>query len=123
MAKTVHCCKGFTLIELLVVMTIVSILTAFAVPEYQHYKKRGFDLRAEFDLRNVAIAEEAYFMDHEEYYPCTNAECTELPGIAKLSDGVTLNITTTDTSFQGSSSHPQGTGKTFHYDSEQGGFL
>jgi type IV pilus assembly protein PilA len=66
-----HSPQGFTLIELLVVMAIVSILTAIAVPQYDAYKKRSFDLRAATDLHNIATAEEAYFMDNEEYLSCS----------------------------------------------------
>jgi len=112
---------GFTLIELLVVMTIISILSAFAIPQYQEYKREGFDLRAQHDLRNIAIAQEAYFLNNEEYLSCSDSGCSELPGIAGLSAGVTLAITADDSSFQGTASHPKGTGKVYQWDSETGG--
>ena len=115
--------NGFTLIELLVVMTIVATLSAFAVPHYQSYRERSFDLRAQFDLRSVAIAEEAHFLDEEQYLSCQNAQCEHLPGIARLSDGVQLTITAADTSFTGKASHPKGSGKEFHWDSERGGLI
>ncbi len=54
---------GFTLLELLVVIAIVSILSAIAVPQFSAYRQRSFDVRARQDLHNVAIAEEAYFLD------------------------------------------------------------
>ena len=114
---------GFTLIELLVVITIVSILTAVALPQYSVYKKKAFDLRAQEDLRNVAIAEEAYFIESEKYLSCRDDECTDLPGITKISKGVTINIQADESVFTGTSTHTHGSGKIFRWDSEQGGLL
>lgn len=115
--------SAFTLIELMITMTIVAILSAVAIPQFNDYRARGFDVRALSDLRNVAIAEEAYFLDEEEYLSCTNDSCGALPGIATISPGVTIEISASDTSFTGSASHEQGSGKTFTWDSLQGGLL
>ena len=112
---------GFTLIELLVTMTIISVLMTIAIPQYQEYRKRGFDMRAESDLRNVAIAEEAYFLDWERYLSCGGATCSGLPGIQRLSPGVTLQITATATGFTGTAAHPNGTGSVFAWDTSRGG--
>ena len=113
--------RGFTLLELLVTLTIVSIITAIAVPQYREYRQKGFDARASSDLRNVAIAQEAHFLEHEEYLTCSNESCVQLPGIASLSSGVTLNITAHEASFIGQSTHERGSGRTFIWDSDQGG--
>jgi type IV pilus assembly protein PilA len=115
--------RGFSLIELLVVMGIISTLIAVALPRYASYRANAFDSRAETDLRSVALAEEAYFLDNDKYLACSGQSCSSLPGIRKLSDGVVLSISTTDTGFQGSASHPRGSGKVFRWDSEQGGLL
>jgi type IV pilus assembly protein PilA len=113
---------GFTLIELLVVIAIIGILAAIAIPQFAEYRQRGFDARAKSDLRNVASAEEAYFADNEVYVDCTEANCPGLlPGIAGLSNGVTLQVTAAANSFTGSSTHPKGTGVTCHWDSNAGG--
>ena len=101
-------------------MAIIAVLTAVAVPQYSDYKKRAFDTRAATDLRNVATSEELYFMDNEEYLPCQNLACEELPGIGAISDGVTLQITASESSFVGSATHPKGS-KQFLWDSERGG--
>ncbi len=121
--KTCHLntSSGFTLLELLVVIAIMGILTAISLPRYVEYKQRAFDARAWEDLRNVATAEEAYFLDFEHYLSCADITCTELPGIARISKGVTLAMTGDDTNFTGESSHPQGSGKVFMWDSELGG--
>jgi prepilin-type N-terminal cleavage/methylation domain-containing protein len=116
-----HRSAGFTLIELLVVMGIVSALIAVALPRYSDYRAHSFDSRAEIDLRSVAMAEEAYFLEKEEYLSCTNDTCAQLPGIQKLSPGVVLGITASKTGFTGTSSHPKGSGKTFKWDSAAGG--
>jgi len=114
--------KGFTLIELLVVIAIIGILAAIAIPQFAEYRARGFDARSRSDLRNVATAEEAYFVDNEVYKSCTNSACaTNLPGLAALSNGITLQITATTTGFTGTSTHPKGTGITCNWDSSSGG--
>ena len=116
-----HHSAGFTLIELLVVMGIVSALIAVALPRYGDYRARSFDSRAEIDLRSVAMAEEAYFLETEEYMSCANDTCAQLPGIQKLSAGVVLSIAASKTGFTGTSSHPKGSGKIFKWDSAAGG--
>lgn len=124
MSRT-HYCKanGFTLLELLVVMSIVSALAAIAIPRYAAYKATAFDTRAELDLRSVAIAEEAYFLQHEEYLACSNESCTQLPGIKRLSGGVSLDVRNASDGFIATSSHPRGTGRVFTWDSNQGGLI
>jgi type IV pilus assembly protein PilA len=117
-----HSQRGFSLIELLVVMGIMSTLIAVALPRYASYRATAYDSRAETDLRSVAMAEEAYFLENDKYLACADNSCASLPGIRKLSAGVILSVTTTDTGFVGTSKHPKGTGKVFTWDSEQGGF-
>lgn len=113
--------KAFTLLELMITLTIVSILVSIAIPQYTDYKRRAFDTRASVDLRNVALAEEAYYMDSESYLSCSSSACLSLPGVGALSKGVELSINASDSSFTGESSHPGGTGKVFNWDSENGG--
>ena len=113
--------NGFSLIELLVVMGIVSALVAISLPRYAAYRAHAFDARAEIDLRSVAMAEEAYFLTNDRYLSCSGISCAQLPGIQKLSEGVTLTIQAADTSFRGTASHPRGSGRTFAWDSSAGG--
>ena len=116
--------QGFTLIELLVCLSIIGILTATMVPSYTQFRKRAYDQRAQGDLRSVALAEEAYFLDTERYVSCSNNDCANrLPSLPGLSLGTVLSVAAQESSFVGRSLHPKGSGRRFVWDSERGGML
>jgi type IV pilus assembly protein PilA len=119
--KMIRSRQGFTLIELLVVVAIIGILAAIAIPQFAIYRQRGFDARAESDLRNAATAEEAYFATNQAYATCASASAcvSALPGYSQ-SNGVSLAMTGTAVSFTGTASHTNGS-KTWSYDSTAGG--
>ena len=58
---------GFTLIELLVVIAIIGILAAIAIPQFATYRRRGYGSQVKSDIRNIATAEEAYFVNANTY--------------------------------------------------------
>jgi type IV pilus assembly protein PilA len=115
--------KGFTLVELLVVIAIIGILAAIAIPQFQEYRKRGYDAGARSDLRNAATAEEAYFIDNDKYVSCAgSAACVAaLPGLKATSATVALNMTGSTTSFTGTSTASAGSGVTYTWNSANGG--
>ena len=58
---------AFTLIELLIVVVVIGILVAILIPSFKNTKGRANEAALKSDLRNIAVAQEAYFFDHAAY--------------------------------------------------------
>lgn len=117
---------GFTLIELLVVVAIIGILAAIAIPQFDSYRRRAFDGSARADLRNAAVAQEAFFTVNNTYQSCTDNGCLEgqpngLPGLRNLSPGVSLTMEGSATEFSGTATNASGSGAVYTWDSDNGG--
>ena len=56
--------KGFTLIELMIVISIIGILTAIAIPQFNAYRTRGYNIAAEASGKNAYTASQLYFTDY-----------------------------------------------------------
>ena len=113
--------SGFTLLELLIAIVIVGNLTATALHENRQFRKQAYDNRALTDLRTVALGEEAYFVENEEYLACSGESCATLPGVSRISDGTSVSVSVTEDNFTGEASHQRGTGRVFRWDSLRGG--
>ena len=59
--------QGFSLIEVLVVIAILGILAAVAVPQFIAFRLRSIDSQVQSDVKNLVVAQEAYFADMNTY--------------------------------------------------------
>ena len=87
--------KGFTLIELMIVIAIIGILAAIAIPQFAAYRVRAYNASANADLRNLATAQEAYFVDEQIY--CSSVAQLVLSYGAITSKNVTMTINSNNT--------------------------
>lgn len=78
--------RGFTLIELLIVVVIIGILAAIAIPKFAHTKEKTFVAAMKSDLRNLAVAQEAYMYENG-IYSANLVDLTVVP-----STGVTITV-------------------------------
>jgi type IV pilus assembly protein PilA len=58
---------GFTLIELMVVVMIIAVLIAIAIPSFLGFRKSAQDRAAQSEVRNVLLAEKAYWLEEGDY--------------------------------------------------------
>ena len=114
--------EGFTLIELMIVIAIIGILAAIAIPQFSAYRTRSYNSAAQADLRNLATAQEAYYVDNQTYYtvPATTGPGTiaAMEGAA-ISENVTVGGSATATGYVITSTHSSGD-KTYTIDGPGG---
>ena len=64
--------SAFTLIELLIVIAIIAILALIAIPNFLEAQTRSKVAASQTNMRTIAVALEAYFVDCSSYPPGLN---------------------------------------------------
>jgi len=110
--------RGFALIELLIVIAIIGLLAAIAIPQFIIYRTKSVDAQMRSDLRNAAVAMEAYFVANR-VYPSSVAV---IPSLGfNGSQGVTLSLSNVTTnSYNLTATKPGGSQASFTFNSSTG---
>ena len=73
--------QGFTLVELIIVVSILGILAAIVLPEFQGHAQKAKEATAKDNLRILREAIERYAFDHNEVPPgYPGDDSTQNPG-------------------------------------------
>jgi prepilin-type N-terminal cleavage/methylation domain-containing protein len=67
--------RAFTLIELLVVMAIIALILGILLPVVGSARLQAKVLTVNAELRDIGMALEAYWLDHESRYPPVRVDC------------------------------------------------
>lgn len=77
--------KGFTLIELLVAISIIGIISALLLANFNSARERARDAQRKSDLRNIQTALRLFYNDHN-YYPTASAD-GKIHGCGRVQQG------------------------------------
>ena len=59
--------RGFTLIELLAIIMMIGVLASVTIPKFARAKDKAYRGVMMTDLRNLATAQERFFVDNQAY--------------------------------------------------------
>lgn len=71
--KSMKSNHGFSLLELMVVVTLISVLAAIAIPNYQSYQGKARMAEARVGLASAFTAFEATRLETQSYWSCLSA--------------------------------------------------
>jgi Tfp pilus assembly protein PilE len=89
----------------MIVIAIIGILAAIAVPQFDAYRKKGYNASAIWDAKNAAVTQEAYYVDYLTY--ANNAEVLNDYGLL-TTHRVTLTVTGNDEGYTITTHHEDG---------------
>jgi len=109
---------GFTLVEVLIIIAIIGLLAVIGIPQFIAYRSRAIDAQLKSDLRNAAVAVEAYFTKRS-VYPASIDEIQSFGFHATSEVALTLVVVTTNT-YTITAAKPGGTQPSFTFNSSSG---
>lgn len=92
----------------MIVIAIIAILAAIAIPQLSVHRAKSYNTAAVSDLKNAAIAQEAYYVDNRQY---TNdlGRLTTIPYNLSISQGVSVAVSSaTNTAYLMTAYHSAG---------------
>jgi len=89
----------------MIVIAIIGILAAIAVPQFNAYRLRGYNIGAKSDVKNASIAQEGYYVDNQTY---TSSLANLTAYGLRQTQNVSVSVVGDDNAYTIISSHSKG---------------